>query len=69
MIVVCSGAKIILDLPATREWLETHSLTVVGFGCDEMPAFYSRASMIDAEVEWKRRNGGGTLFRLGRAMT
>src|SRR6185503_4985062 len=30
MVVVCSGAKIVLDLPATREWLETHSITVVG---------------------------------------
>jgi pseudouridylate synthase len=44
MIVVCSGAKIILDLPATREWLETYGITVVGYGCDEMPAFYSRQS-------------------------
>lgn len=42
MIVVCSGAKIVLDLPATREWLETNSVTVVGYQCDEMPAFYSR---------------------------
>src|ERR1043166_3072988 len=50
MIVVCSGAKIILDLPATREWLETHSLTVVGFGCDEMPGFYSRASGTPVDV-------------------
>lgn len=44
MIVVCSGAKIVLDLPATREWLETHSVTVVGYECDELPAFYSRQS-------------------------
>ena len=44
MVVVCSGAKIVLDLPATREWLETHAVTVVGYGCDEMPAFYSRQS-------------------------
>jgi pseudouridylate synthase len=42
--VVCSGAKIVLDLPATREWLETHGITVIGFGCSEMPAFYSRTS-------------------------
>lgn len=42
--VVCSGAKIILDLPATREWLETNGITVIGFECDEMPAFYSRRS-------------------------
>ena len=44
IVVVCSGAKIVLDLPATREWLETHGVTVVGYGCDEMPAFYSRRS-------------------------
>jgi len=53
IVVVCSGAKIVLDLPATREWLETHGITVVGFGCDEMPAFYSRASglPVDARVD------------------
>src|SRR2546423_14206648 len=50
MIVVCSGAKIVLDLPATREWLETHSVTVVGYGCDEMPAFYSRVSGLPVDV-------------------
>lgn len=53
IIVVCSGAKIVLDLPATREWLETHAVTVVGYQCDELPAFYSRQSglPIDARVE------------------
>ena len=50
IIVVCSGAKIVLDLPATREWLETHSIPVVGYGCDEMPAFYSRTSGIPVDV-------------------
>lgn len=44
MTVVASGAKIILDLPATREWLETYGVTVLGYGCDEFPAFYSRHS-------------------------
>src|SRR5215213_1669442 len=53
MIVVCSGAKIVLDLPATREWLETHGVILLGYGVDEMPAFYSRASglSIDARVD------------------
>lgn len=53
IIVVCSGAKIVLDLPATREWLETHAVTVVGYQCDELPAFYSRGSglRVDARVE------------------
>ncbi len=44
MIVVCSGGKIILDLPATREWLETNGVCVLGWQCDEMPAFYSHRS-------------------------
>jgi pseudouridine-5'-phosphate glycosidase len=44
MIVVCSGAKAILDMPATLEYLETMSVPVIGFGTDEFPAFYSRES-------------------------
>ena len=50
IVVVCSGAKIVLDLPATREWLETHGVTVIGYGCDEMPAFYSRRSGLPVDV-------------------
>lgn len=51
--VVCSGAKIVLDLPATREWLETNGITVLGWRCDELPAFYSRSSglTVDRRVE------------------
>ena len=41
MLVVCSGAKIVLDLPATREWLETHGITILGWQCDELPGFYT----------------------------
>ncbi|HXH70053.1 MAG TPA: pseudouridine-5'-phosphate glycosidase [Pyrinomonadaceae bacterium] len=54
--VVCSGAKIVLDLPATREWLETFGITILGFGCDELPAFYSRKSglLVDETVETAR---------------
>ncbi|HEY5984072.1 MAG TPA: pseudouridine-5'-phosphate glycosidase [Anaerolineales bacterium] len=44
MMVVCSGAKAILDLSATLERLETLSVPVVGYGTDELPAFYSRTS-------------------------
>jgi pseudouridylate synthase len=43
-IVVCAGAKAILDLPATLEYLETMGVPVVGYGTDEFPAFYSRES-------------------------
>jgi pseudouridine-5'-phosphate glycosidase len=39
--VVCSGAKSILDLPATLEMLETRRVPVVGYGVDDMPGFYS----------------------------
>ncbi len=42
--VVCSGAKSILDLPATLELLETRRVPVLGYGADEMPAFYSASS-------------------------
>jgi pseudouridine-5'-phosphate glycosidase len=53
IIVVCSGAKIVLDLPATREWLETFGVTVLGWKTDDFPAFYSRSSglSVDARVE------------------
>ncbi|MFZ1237894.1 pseudouridine-5'-phosphate glycosidase [Candidatus Amarolinea dominans] len=51
--VVCAGAKAILDLPATLEWLETHGVTVLGYGTDQFPAFYSRESglTVDARVD------------------
>jgi pseudouridine-5'-phosphate glycosidase len=42
--VVSAGAKAILDLPRTLEMLETLSVPVIGYGCDEFPAFYSRSS-------------------------
>ncbi len=50
MIVVCAGAKAILDLPATLEYLETMSVPVVGYGTDEFPAFYSRESGLNVSV-------------------
>jgi len=42
--VVCSGAKLVLDLPRTLEALETLGVPVVGLGTDELPAFYVRSS-------------------------
>jgi pseudouridylate synthase len=50
MIVVCAGAKAILDLPATLEYLETMSVPVVGYGTDEFPAFYSSGSGLDVSI-------------------
>jgi len=42
--VVCSGPKVILDLPRTREVLETMGVTLVGYRTDDMPAFWARHS-------------------------
>lgn len=44
--VVCAGAKSILDLPRTLEYLETRGVPVVGYGTDTLPAFYVRESGI-----------------------
>ena len=68
MIVVCSGAKIVLDLPATREWLETYGVTVVGYGCGEMPAFYSRRSGLPVDVRCDSPEAVVRLFRTQREL-
>jgi pseudouridylate synthase len=59
--VVCAGAKAILDLPLTLEYLETHGVPVVGYQTDELPAFYSRDSGLKLE---HRANDAATLARL-----
>jgi pseudouridine-5'-phosphate glycosidase len=48
--VVCAGAKALLDLPLTFEHLETLGVPVIGYGTDEIPAFYSRRSGLKADV-------------------
>jgi pseudouridine-5'-phosphate glycosidase len=68
MVVVCSGAKIVLDLPATREWLETHGVTVVGYGCDEMPAFYSRKSGLPLDARTNSPQEVTELVKAQRAL-
>jgi len=50
MIVVCAGAKAILDLPATLEYLETHRVPVIGYQTTQFPAFYSRESGLDVSA-------------------
>ena len=44
VVVVCAGAKLVLDLPKTLEALETLGVPVIGYGTDELPAFYVRSS-------------------------
>jgi pseudouridylate synthase len=51
--VVCAGAKSILDLRLTLEYLETHGVPVLGYRTDELPAFFTRESglNVDARLE------------------
>jgi pseudouridine-5'-phosphate glycosidase len=75
VLTVCAGAKAILDLPLTLEYLETHGVPVIGFQTDELPAFYSRESGLRvphrcdtpeevarvATAQWRSGLGGGLL--------
>ena len=58
--VVCSGAKSILDLSLTREVLETNGVTIIGYQCDELPAFFSRTSGLEVDA---RMDSAMTLTR------
>lgn len=51
LVVVCAGAKSILDLPRTLEYLETWGVPVLGWGTDVFPAFYSRESGLPVDVQ------------------
>ncbi|MBI3287397.1 MAG: pseudouridine-5'-phosphate glycosidase, partial [Chloroflexi bacterium] len=46
LVLICSGAKTIVDIPATYEWLETHGISVIGYKTDQLPAFYMGSSGI-----------------------
>ncbi len=75
IITVCAGAKAILDLPLTLEYLETQGVPVIGLGTDELPAFYHRESGLRApqcaetaaevatiaHAQWESGLGGGLL--------
>lgn len=49
--VVCAGAKAVLNLELTLEYLETHGVPVVGFQTDEFPAFYTRRSGLPVDYQ------------------
>ena len=51
--VVCAGAKAILDLPLTLEYLETMGVPVLGYQTQELPAFYTRHSGLNVDYEIK----------------
>ena len=51
VMVICAGAKSILDLGLTLEYLETHGIPVIGYGTEELPAFYTRKSGFKVDYE------------------
>jgi len=63
--VVCSGAKSILDLPATLEWLETAGVPVLGYGTDEFPAFFSRQSRLPVDVRVDTPEAAAAIVETG----
>ena len=67
VMVVCAGAKSILDLGLTLEYLETHGVPVIGYGTEELPAFYTRKSgfKVDYRIDTPRRAGQGFLCQAG----
>jgi pseudouridylate synthase len=66
--VVCSGAKSILNLRATLEWLETAGVPVIGYGTDEFPAFYSRRSGLPVDVRVDNAVEVAAIIHAGRQM-
>ncbi|MBW3629837.1 MAG: pseudouridine-5'-phosphate glycosidase [Gemmatimonadetes bacterium] len=68
MVVVCAGAKAILDLPATREALETYGVLVAGWETDELPAFYSIGSGLGVDVRVEDAAAAAALWRSHRAL-
>lgn len=51
VMVICAGAKSILDLGLTLEYLETKGVPVIGYGTDELPAFYTRKSGFSVDYQ------------------
>jgi len=68
MLVVCSGAKAILDLPATREMLETLGVPVVGYCTDELPGFYTAHTGLAVDAVVYTPSEAATLWQRHQAM-
>ncbi|MBI4507647.1 MAG: pseudouridine-5'-phosphate glycosidase [Chloroflexi bacterium] len=67
-LVVCSGPKVLLDLPRTREWLETWGVPLVGWRCAEMPAFYHSHSGLPVDDVVEDAAQAAALLRAQRAL-
>lgn len=68
VVVVCAGAKAILDLPLTLEVLETQGVPVIGYGADELPAFYTRTSGLPVDVRCDTPAGVVAIVRARDAL-
>ena len=68
VMVVCAGAKSILDLGLTLEYLETKGVPVIGYGTDELPAFYTRKSGFGVDYRVDSPEELAAMFRAQRAM-
>jgi pseudouridylate synthase len=62
--VVCAGAKSILDIPKTLEFLESQGVPVVGYRCDEFPAFYARSSGVKLDHRCEGLHDMARMIRL-----
>ena len=68
VMVVCAGAKAILDLKLTLEVLETKGVPVIGFGTDELPAFYTRESGLGVDARADSPEELAAIFAAQREM-
>jgi pseudouridine-5'-phosphate glycosidase len=68
MVVVCAGAKSILDLSATLERLETLGVTVVGFRTDELPGFFTRTTGLRLQARAESAAEIAAMYRASRAL-
>ncbi|MDO4983856.1 MAG: pseudouridine-5'-phosphate glycosidase [Eubacteriales bacterium] len=68
VMVVCAGAKSILDLGLTLEYLETHGVPVIGYGTDELPAFYTRKSGFGVDYRVDSPAELAAMFRAQREL-
>ena len=66
VMVVCAGAKSILDLGLTLEYLETKGVPVIGYGTDELPAFYTRSSGFGVDYRVDTPEELAEMFRAQR---
>ena len=68
VMVVCAGAKSILDLGLTLEYLETKGVPVIGYGTDTLPAFYTRESDFGVDYRIDTPEELAAAFKAGREM-